>query len=478
MSELEIRSGGAVAVDCAQLRSTAARLRSLGVRAQELAARARVVGAQAAALSASGVGGVVGGVVGGMTGVDVEARMLSAGAERIAEIPFVLAKTLEVLAAAYELIEVRAERAVHEAAGHAAAVAALDARDAAIIAEHPEAAGAADDALRGWRWAGALTMAGQVMQAGGWNPGMSLPLAGGTALFWRALAASGAGRMDRHPERPAIADAARPSGSARQERGTRSPVMGASTRVADAPPAPPRPVQVVATTTPAGAGVSGLADAAARVPGKSESRIRVERYAMPGGAAQFAVYIAGTQSWSGGTGDPFDMRSNLELYRGDDSASLDSVELALRQSGVGPHDPVHVFGHSQGGMLASALALGDDFDVRTVVTFGSPVAAPVAEDVLSVGIRHLDDPVAALAGAGHAQPVGAAGSFIAERVADPRGGVHDVALHAHGIEQYARTAELVDSSDDPRARALQELWRRLGTAERVEAVEYSAQRGG
>ena len=64
--------------------------------------------------------------------------------------------------------------------------------------------------------------------------------------------------------------------------------------------------------------------------------MRVERYAMPGGGSQAAVYIAGTQTISGGSGDPFDMRSNLELYGGERSASLESVELALREAGVAP----------------------------------------------------------------------------------------------------------------------------------------------
>ena len=178
------------------------------------------------------------------------------------------------------------------------------------------------------------------------------------------------------------------------------------------------------------------------------------------------------------SGDPFDMRSNLELYTGERSASLAAVELALREAGVGPGEPVHVFGHSQGAMLASALALEGTYDVQTLVTYGSPVEAAVPESVLSVGIRHVDDPVAGLAGGGHAETVGAPGSFIAERVADPAGGVHDLTLAAHGIERYAETAAMVDASHDPRAAALRELWTTLGAAERVEVTEYAADRGG
>lgn len=463
MSELEIRSGGAIAVDTEELRAVAGRLRAFGVSLGEFADRARWVATDAAA-TASGFG------------IDLEARWLASGADRVAEQPAALAGALDSLAAAYELIELRVLQAAATAAGDTDAARALEARMAVLQQEYPDAARAADTAVHDWRGDGPIEMARQVAAATWWIPGMALPLTVSTGVLWSGVALAGLGRMSRAPVSPGVpaADAAAagaPTASAAHRSGTRQPVAGGP--VTPLPPA----ATAVRAVTPASGPVTGLADAARRVPGAAEARVRVERYAMPGGGSQAAVYIAGTQAVSGGSGDPFDMRSNLELYRGERSASLESVELALREAGVDPGEPVHVFGHSQGAMLASALALEGTYDVQTLITYGSPVEAAVPDGVLSVGIRHTDDPVAGLAGGGHAETVGAPGSFVAERVADPVGGVQDLTLAAHGIERYAETAAMVDASSDPRAAALRDLWSTLGSAERVTVTEYAASRG-
>ncbi len=465
MSDLEIRSGGAIAVDTEELRAVAGRLRAFGVSLGEFADRARWVATDAAA-TATGFG------------VDLEARWLASGADRVAEQPVALAGALDSLAAAYELIELRVQEAAATAAGDSDAARALEARMAVLQQEYPDAARAADTAVHDWRGDGPIEMARQVAAATWWIPGMALPLTVGTGVLWSGVALAGLGRMSRAPVSPGApaADAAvagTPTSGAGHRNGTRQPVAGG--------PLTPLPLASTAvravTPAPASGPVTGLADAARRVPGATEARVRVERYAMPGGGSQAAVYIAGTQAVSGGSGDPFDMRSNLELYRGERSASLEAVEIALREAGVDPGEPVHVFGHSQGAMLASALALEGTYDVQTLVTYGSPVEAAVPDSVLSIGIRHVDDPVAALAGGGHAETVGAPGSFIAERVADPVGGVQDLALAAHGIERYAETAAMVDASSDPRAAALRDLWGTLGSAESVTVTEYAASRG-
>ncbi|GAA2962661.1 alpha/beta fold hydrolase [Microbacterium schleiferi] len=465
MSDLEIRSGGAIAVDTEQLRAVAWRLREFGIRLGEFADRARWVATDAAA-TASGFG------------VDLEARWLASGAERVAEQPAALAAALDGLAAAYELVELRVQQAAATAAGDTDTARAIESRMAVLQQDHPDAARAADTAVYDWRGDGPIEMARQVAAATWWIPGMALPLAVGAGVLWSGVALAGLGRMSRPPGStgPPAADAAAtgtPTPGTGHRGGTRHPVPGGP-----ATSVPPAPTVVRAVAPAAVSGpVTGLADAARRVPGAAEARIRVERYAMPGGGSQAAVYIAGTQAVSGGSGDPFDMRSNLELYRGERSASLESVELALREAGVDPGEPVHVFGHSQGAMLASALALEGTYDVQTLITYGSPVEAAVPDGVLSVGIRHTDDPVAGLAGGGHAETVGAPGSFVAERVADPGGGVQDLTLAAHGIERYAETAAMVDASSDPRAAALRDLWSTLGSAERVEVTEYAADRG-
>ena len=221
---------------------------------------------------------------------------------------------------------------------------------------------------------------------------------------------------------------------------------------------------------------ASLADAAARVPGGAEARVRVERYTMPDGSRQFAVYVAGTQTVAGDPREPFDMASNVELYSGEPSASYAATIAALAEAGARQGDVVHAFGHSQGAMIATRLALEGEYDARTLVTFGSPVEGQVGDGTLSVAVRHRDDPVAALSGGGHIAPVGAPGSFVASRTADPLPGLHDLRMPAHGIDSYTETARMLDDSDDARMEAVRQMFDGLGAAASVDVIEYSAER--
>lgn len=223
---------------------------------------------------------------------------------------------------------------------------------------------------------------------------------------------------------------------------------------------------------------SSLVDAAARIPGGGDARVRVERYTMPDGTRQFAVYVAGTQTkiHEIGGDDPWDNASNVQLYSGRESASYTATMEALRAAGAEEGDVVHAVGYSQGAMIASHLAVESGYDVRTLVTFGPPVEADVSSSTLSVGIRHTDDPVAALSGGGHAAPVGAPGSIVVERSADPESGLHDIDLPAHSIGRYSETAAMVDASSDPRVGAVRDVFTELGSAESVRVFEYGATR--
>ncbi|MGL4256869.1 MAG: hypothetical protein ACRCSL_11085, partial [Microbacterium sp.] len=154
------------------------------------------------------------------------------------------------------------------------------------------------------------------------------------------------------------------------------------------------------------------------------------------------------------------------------------TESALAAAGARPGDVVHAFGHSQGAMITAHVALEAGYDTRTLVSFGSPVEAELGPGTLSVGVRHTDDPVVALAGGGHIAPVGAPGGFVVEREFDPASGVQDVTLPAHPMSAYAQTAALVDASSDPRVDGLRAVFDDLSGAVEVDVVEYAATRGG
>lgn len=197
---------------------------------------------------------------------------------------------------------------------------------------------------------------------------------------------------------------------------------------------------------------------------------------MPDGSRQFAVYVPGTRTQLAGGFDPWDNQSNVELYTGQTSASYAATTAALDAAGAQPGDVVHAWGHSQGAMITSQLALSSDYDVRTNVTLGSPVEAEVGDGTLSVGIRHIDDPIAALAGGGHATPVGAPGSFVVETTFDPETGLRDARNPAHPLSAYLETAGRVDAADDPRVARVHDVLAELGTATEVDATEFTARR--
>ena len=430
--DLDIRGGGAVAVDTATLRAAAAGFTGL---AGELDDIAGLVASAAhrlfdASPNAFGV----------WLEVDAVRRRIASATDEALE----TAEALLGSAAVYEVVELRAERAAAAAAGDAAAVARIDARLAVIFREDPTAEDRATLGMFGhWlSWPNGVAL--QAPGAAWWlAPGMhslAVPLAWSTQ---RAIGAVGAGTV------PSTAR-----------------LSGAPNAVVVTPVAVHGP-----TTAP-----TSLADAAARIPGGGDARIRVERYTMADGTRQFAVYVAGTQTVAPNSTEPFDMESNVELYTGQRSASYDATLAALAQAGAEPGDVVHAFGHSQGAMITAHLALEGGYDTQTLVSLGSPVEADVDGNTLSISLRHSDDPVVALAGGAHVGAVGAPGSFVAARTADPMPGPHDFRIPAHRIDGYTETARLLDASTDARMGAVRDLFDELGGAASVDVTEYSAER--
>ena len=270
--DVEIRSGGAVAVDTVSLRSAATGFQLLAADLEEIG---HLVGA-----AARGVVDVSRSDLGASYAIEmVRRRIVSASDTAIGMVDALLEA-----AAVYEIVELDAERAAAQAAGDATTTARIDARLEVLVRAHPAAQGRAlREAFRhDVGWSGDL--ARQAPGVLGWLvPGFH---AAAIPLAWslqRMIGAVGRGTVpaeSRLRGRPADVTVARVAAS------------GPSTA--------PR----------------SLADAAARVPGGAAARVRVERYTMGDGSRQFAVYVAGTQTWAANTRDPFDMASNVELYSG------------------------------------------------------------------------------------------------------------------------------------------------------------------
>lgn len=444
--ELEVRGGGAVVVDTESVRHAASGFETAAAMCADAAAEL----------------GRLAGMLAGLVpfACDEAAARARAGAIQSEEAQVEaadLARRLRVTAGEYERVELEAARAAVLAAGDEQLARLLAGRIRALWLTAPVGSSAlpvTDAEALPWQ----RDLIGQWMQASPLGP-LGFAIAATGVAAHGAVERIGAGTV------PGVA----------RLRGTPPgvrvfPVATARSRGSSAGKG--------ASGLAAAAAPDGLASVVARVPGAGLDRVRVERYRMADGSSQFAVYVAGTQSVGASDTEAWDLGSNLSLYTGEVSASYEATVEALRQAGAGPDDPVHAFGYSQGGMIASRLALEDGFTVSTLVTFGSPVEADVGADTLSVAVRHSDDPVAALVGEGFAAGVGGPGSFVAERHGDPVGGIVDVLnpIRAHGLEVYAETAGMLDASTDPRMGAVRGVFAELGDAASVDLAVFGAER--
>ncbi|MCH4849590.1 alpha/beta hydrolase [Bifidobacterium pseudolongum] len=138
--------------------------------------------------------------------------------------------------------------------------------------------------------------------------------------------------------------------------------------------------------------------------GLAYGTIAISQYRRQDGSQAWLVTIPGTD---GQKDSPFGWIQNAELMsasaaqrRDADSARL--VVQAMHQAGVQPEDSVALIGHSQGGIVAAALAsdYADTYRIEHVVTAGSPIANhPISSNTWVTSVEMDDELVAALDGA-------------------------------------------------------------------------------
>ncbi|TFV51883.1 alpha/beta hydrolase [Blastococcus sp. TF02A_35] len=170
------------------------------------------------------------------------------------------------------------------------------------------------------------------------------------------------------------------------------------------------------------------------------------------GTRAFVVDIPGTQDWSppglSPNRAPNDLGTNVRVLGGDVTTRQEAIAMALHRAGAGPTDPVMLVGHSQGGMVAAQAAHDSGtaafpYDVRSVVTAGSPVArAGIPESVQVLALENAHDIVPHLDGRSNDDdPNVTTVTFDRQK-----GSVGE----NHGISTaYRYGAEQVDRSDDP-----------------------------
>lgn len=190
---------------------------------------------------------------------------------------------------------------------------------------------------------------------------------------------------------------------------------------------------------------AGFADRLARVPLAGDGpQVVVERYTMPQGPDQYAVYVTGTVTFSPeATTEPWDMTSNVANAAGPGGGSYDSVVQAMRSAGVDDSSPVQLVGYSQGGGTAARIAASGGFNVVGLTSFGGPTGQiPIPESIPTVLVEHTDDIVPALGGMQANQQ-----ALIVERnVFAGREIPTEYAVPAHHLEYYEETARLMDAA--------------------------------
>lgn len=426
--ELEIDHGGAIAVDTEQIRAIGVRVAALAIPFEE--ARAAIRRALDVIVCTLSLSDEVGADVLLTSVAKIERMRVDAEDAGV--------NTL-LMADAFEVVELRAQAKALALTDSAAALAALARVDRMLVADE-RLQPMVDKLMAQWRWERFEGLGAQ------WSMSGVLP----SFFLFGAFIGLTAGVGVVNPGTTL--------------RGASEPVT----------------VEAVKSSTPATA-PSTLRGAMERMPSDASAQVAVEKLTFADGSTKFMVYLKGTQNfvpWEGGGPEPWDMKSNTELYTGETSASYQAVLDALAAAGADSGDTIGVVAHSQSGMVAAHLAMESEFDVEFVATAGSPKIPTLGDDQLLVQLTHTDDVVASLAGGGSPAGSGSPNSFVATRVGDPDVGFDDLTLAPHRWEPYLETASMIDESDDPRAVALGAYLGKLGEAVSVERTEYHAERAG
>lgn len=220
--------------------------------------------------------------------------------------------------------------------------------------------------------------------------------------------------------------------------------------------------------------------------GGTPGTVGIERIERPGGGRSWVVAIPGMQGAGMGFGpNPMDMGTNLRLMARTADDGTELVVRALEQAGVRPGEPLLLAGHSQGGMVAMALAgsaaFTASYTVAAVLTAGSPTATQALGAATPVlHLEHRQDLVPALDG--RPSPAGPNRTSAVRDLRASSDPVDRLAGHdpgaAHEIATYVRTATAVSATGAPSVRGWEEAAARVlgGPGTRAVRLEFTGTR--
>lgn len=174
---------------------------------------------------------------------------------------------------------------------------------------------------------------------------------------------------------------------------------------------------------------------------------------QPGRGRRWLISITGTDHWDlGSTPNPADFESNVrEVLNVPSAVRVGVVRVlheAMRADGVPrgqwAEEPVLAVGHSQGGMVATALAAADPrevgVDVEGVLTMGTPSRRlRVRDDVVMLAVAHDQDVVPAIDGTPAIAPDQRV--MVGRRLVRPRQGP---LYYAHSSATYTETVRQIE----------------------------------
>ncbi|MET0930087.1 MAG: hypothetical protein ABWX74_11235 [Aeromicrobium sp.] len=192
--------------------------------------------------------------------------------------------------------------------------------------------------------------------------------------------------------------------------------------------------------------------------GNQPGQVQVVRVDHGTDPPSWIVQIPGTQDWSPTrTDNPVDLTSNVTMMAMPDQTIIEQqVAEAMRAAGIKDGEGVMLTGHSQGGITAASMATDpailDEFDIKSVVTGGSPIGRfDIDEDISVMSLEHEQDVVPKLDGTDN--PDQPNWTTVTRELSDAEGTNDETGQRgpgeAHAVPNYVGTGADVDGSDDP-----------------------------
>lgn len=431
---LEITGGGAISVDPEQMRAVADRMAAVAAR---IADAGYSVGCAQQSLSSSG-----------SAAIRADLPGLRASAQALADESDGLttdAEGVRIMADAFELADLRSQQELLSVK-YPARADRLQARIDELVASHPGVNAMATILASAWGVRSHRGLFGQPLDQ----------------LAFTQLPLSTFGMVSRHLFGGVL-------------RGVTSVKGSIPYGVGLTGEAPPVAVAQVSSSRVDGSAVT-LKQLVQRLPG-GEAQVAVEKRTHVDGAVSYVAYIGGTRDFGSGGDDPWDMGSNWDLYMDrEPSAAYAATLEALTLAGAEPGARVDVVGYSQGGAIASSLAMSGMYETSQVMIVGSPTVPALDADQTLIRAFHTDDPVGAgLSGGGPVGTTGSSESFTVSREYATHG--EPTSLLSHLRDAYDQTLDLTDASGDTRVVAIHEtLAAEADDIVSVERTEYRATR--